>query len=62
MTPYKLLILLTIFSFFACVGAAYILSMPTKVPKNAGLRALKTSFAQSCPQNLWLHLQSFPVD
>ena len=53
MTPCKLLILFSIFLILVYPGVAYFLSKPMKVPKNAGLRALKTSFAQRYPQNLW---------
>ena len=59
MTPCKLLILFSIFSILVHRGVAYFLSNPMKVPKNAGLRALKTSFAQRYPQNLWF---PFKVD
>ncbi len=52
MTPYKSLILLTIFDVNRYYCHAYFLSSPTKVPKNAGLRSLGGSFAQRYPQFL----------
>jgi hypothetical protein len=52
MTPCILLILLTIFKNSRYHSYAYFLSMPTKAPKNAGLRSLGVSFAQRYPQFL----------
>ena len=57
MTPCKSLILLSIFLILIRPGVAYFLSNPMKVPKNAGLRTLKISFAQRYPQNLWLRFK-----